>query len=132
MGRSPSPTFIATDRPTGLQLRLGVGGVGPINIPEHPRFLQGSRWLELVWPNRFKGVERGSLAPSLEHPRCTLHCTECTPHCTECTPPDGHRPTRQTDILESTGASGPDGRPGQISVIWGTEGPEFKSRQPDQ
>ena len=57
--------------------------------------------------------------------------TRCTLRCTECTPPHGHRPTRQTHIVESTGASGPDGRPGQISVIWGTEGPEFKSRQPD-
>jgi len=57
--------------------------------------------------------------------------TRCTLHCTECTPPHGHKPTRQTHIVESTGASGPDGRPGQISVIWGTEGPEFKSRQPD-
>ena len=53
-------------------------------------------------------------------------------HCTECTQPDGHRPTHQTHILESTGASGPGGRPGQISVIWGTEGREFKSRQPDK
>ena len=53
-------------------------------------------------------------------------------YCTECTPTDGHRLTRQIHILESTGASGPDGRLGQISVIWGTEGPEFKSRQADQ
>ena len=58
--------------------------------------------------------------------------TRCTFHCTECTAPDGHRLTRQTHIPDSTGASGPDGHPGQISVIWGTEGPEFKSRQPDQ
>jgi hypothetical protein len=56
--------------------------------------------------------------------RCTLHCTECTA-------PDGRRHTRQTHILESTGTSGPTGRPGQISLIWGTEGREFKSPQPD-
>ena len=58
--------------------------------------------------------------------------TRRTLHCAECTPPGGHRPTRQTHIIESTGASGPDGRPAQISVIWGTEGPEFESRQPDR
>jgi len=56
--------------------------------------------------------------------RCTLRCTECTA-------PDGQRRTRQRHIVESTGVSGPDGRPGQISVIWGTEGWEFKSPQPD-
>ena len=57
--------------------------------------------------------------------------TRCTLRCTECTPPHGHRPTRQTHIGGSTGASGPDGHSGHMSVIWGTEGPEFKSRQPD-
>jgi len=41
----------------------------------------------------------------------------CTLHCTECTSPHGHRRTRQTHIVESTGVSGPDGRPGQISVF---------------
>ena len=43
--------------------------------------------------------------------------TRCTLHCTECTAPHGHRHTRQTHIVESTGASGPGGRPGQISVF---------------
>ncbi len=43
--------------------------------------------------------------------------TRCTPHCTECTPPGGHRLTRQTHSPESTGARGPGGHRGQISVI---------------
>ena len=43
--------------------------------------------------------------------------TRRTLRCTECTQPDGHRPTRQTHILESTGASGPGARLGQTSVI---------------
>jgi hypothetical protein len=30
------------------------------------------------------------------------------------------------------GTSGPGGHPGQKSVIWGTEGREFKSPQPDK
>ena len=55
----------------------------------------------------------------------------CTPHCTECIPPNRHRPTRQTHKPESTGTSGPDGGLGQISVIWGTEGREFKIPQSD-
>ncbi|SVE50955.1 uncharacterized protein METZ01_LOCUS503809 [marine metagenome] len=58
--------------------------------------------------------------------------THCTPHCAECTSPDRYRRTPQIHILEFTGANGPDGRLGQISVIWGTEGREFKSPQPDR
>ena len=38
-------------------------------------------------------------------------------HCAECTQPHGHRPTRQTHIPDSTGASGPDGHIGRVSVI---------------
>ncbi len=56
----------------------------------------------------------------------------CTrPHGTECTPPGGHRLTRQTHKPDSTGIRGPGGRPGKISVVWGTEGRRFKFSQPD-
>ena len=58
--------------------------------------------------------------------------TPFTPGCTECARPDGHGLTRQTQRPDSTGSRDPDGHPGQISVTWGTEVLEFKSRQPDE
>jgi M6 family metalloprotease-like protein len=52
--------------------------------------------------------------------------SRCTFHCTECTPSGGHRRTRQTHILESTGASGPDGRSEQVSVFRFPPAPQDK------
>jgi len=60
---------------------------------------------------------RGVQVFPLRHRYNTLvGLTRCTFHCTECRPPDGCRRTRQTHKPESTGASSPDGRPGQVSV----------------